>query len=174
MDIKSNGYKIPDNQKIISLNEDNAAANGSKFNAMINLNRILFFFKNDIVWIYSIINDTLIKNESPGLFTNLFPTKNQLKAVTSAHYSYKLKKFFFFSNNFYIEYENQSKFTRKNSLKNMSTKLTHVIQNYEDDTSVYLVDANSFIYYLNLKNDYLESVDRKSASFKLFYDCIHE
>ena len=76
--------------------------------------------------------------------------------------------------NYYIEYENQTKFQKKTSMTAMSGKLTNVIQNHEDDTSVYLVDSNSFIYYLNLKNDYLESVNRRSASFKLFADCIHE
>jgi hypothetical protein len=75
---------------------------------------------------------------------------------------------------YYIEYENHNRFAKKNSIKNLSSKLTNVIQNYEDDNSVYLVDSNSFIYYLNLKNDYLESVDRRSASFKMFVDCVHE
>jgi hypothetical protein len=46
-----------------------------------------------------------------------------------------------------------------------------VIQNYADDTSVYLVDSNGFVYYLNLNDDYLESVNRQSASFELFADC---
>lgn len=48
-----------------------------------------------------------------------------------------------------------------------------VFQNHEDFDSVYLVDANSFVYYLNLKSDYLESVDRHTASLKLFTGCIH-
>ena len=49
-----------------------------------------------MVWIYSIINDTLIKNESPGLFKNLFPNKEYIKTVISSHYSPKTKRFYFF------------------------------------------------------------------------------
>lgn len=75
---------------------------------------------------------------------------------------------------FYLEYENENKFVLKDTIRNLSSRLTNVIQNHEDLESVYLVDSNKFIYYLNLNNDYLESVDRRTASLKLFTNCIHE
>jgi hypothetical protein len=55
--------------------------------------------KGEVVWIYSIINDTLTKNESPGIFQNLFPNRNFMNSIISAHYSAKSKKFYFFSGN---------------------------------------------------------------------------
>ena len=81
--------------------------------------------------------------------------------------------FFLIKEKFYIEYESQSKTTRRNSTKNLTSKLVSVLQNHEDYDSVYLVDANRFVYYLNLKNDYLESVDRQTATYKLFSGCFH-
>jgi hypothetical protein len=76
-----------------------------------------------------------------------------------------------FSDFFYIEYESETSFKIKLSIQSLTSKLTNVIQNYADDTSVYLVDSNGFVYYLNLNDDYLESVNRQSASFELFADC---
>jgi len=81
--------------------------------------------------------------------------------------------FTFFKDKFYVEYENQNRCIRRNSTKNLSSKLVSVIQNHEDYDSVYLVDQNRFVYYLNLKNDYLESVDRTTATYKLFSGCFH-
>ena len=60
----------------------------------------------------------------------------------------------------------------KTSTKHLTSKLTNVIENYSDDTSVYLIDTNGFVYYLNLNDDYLEAIDRESASYELFVDCI--
>ena len=79
-----------------------------------------------------------------------------------------------FKDKFYIEYENQNRMQKKTSISNLTAKLTNVIQNHEDYNSVYLIDENNFVYYLNLKNDYLESVDRRTASIKLFVDCIYD
>ena len=152
----------------------------------------------DVVWIYSVLNDTLVKNESPSLFQNLFPNKHNVNSIIGAHYSPKTKKFYFFSgfnqmlilfkflflfficfklflfkDKYYFEYENQDRCIKRNSTKNLTSKLVSVIQNHEDYDSVYLVDANGFVYYLNLKNDYLESVDRTTATYKLFSGCFH-
>lgn len=129
------------------------------------------------------------------MFQNFFPNKNVLNSIISSHYSPKSKKFYFFTgflklkknfrlkfnqnfifftDKFYLEYENENKFVKKDIIRNLSSKLTNVIQNHEDYDSVYLVDSNKFVYYLNLNNDYLESVDRRTASLKLFTNCIHE
>lgn len=82
--------------------------------------------------------------------------------------------FCIYKEKFYLEYESESRFVIKETIRNLSSRLTNVIQNHEDLESVYLVDSNKFIYYLNLNNDYLESVDRRTASLKLFTNCIHE
>ena len=78
-----------------------------------------------------------------------------------------------FEDKFYVEYESQNKCVKRNSTKNLTSRLVSVIQNHEDTDSVYLVDSNRFVYYLNLKNDYLESIDRQTATYKLFSGCFH-
>ena len=84
----------------------------------------------DVVWIYSILNDTLVKNESPSLFQNLFPNKHNINSILGAHYSPKTKKFYFFTGlnifsflYFYYHLFNNSNFLKINFMSNMKIKI---------------------------------------------------
>jgi hypothetical protein len=156
------------------------------------------FVKNDFVWIFSFVNDTELKTEASGYFKNFFLSKNQLNSTIGAHYSPKSKSFYFFLGNFlnnrheiifcdvfhlffpnfieknYFVYDIQNRIVRKRSLKRMSFKLKNVIQKHDNYDSVYILDVNNFVYSLNLETNYLELVDRKTASMKLFSNCFYE
>jgi hypothetical protein len=71
-------------------------------------------------------------------------------------------------------YDIQNRIVKKRPMTRMTFKLKSVIQNHDGYDSVFLVDVNNFVYSLNLETNYLELVDRNTATMKLFANCFYE
>jgi transcriptional antiterminator Rof (Rho-off) len=73
---------------------------------------------------------------------------------------------------FYLEYTNQHNFIKKTSLQKMTAPLLHVIQNYENNETVYLIDSNHLVFTLNLRTDEINKISHHNFTSKLFTNCI--
>ena len=184
LNVNQNGYSFRSNSIRFSHKLERAAAAGpsetnlySSFSpraSMIYFNKRLIVFKHDFVWIFSLLNETSLRTEAAGSFRNFFLSRNYLNATGGVHYSPRAKAFYFFLDKHYFEYDIQNRVIKRKPLRHLTSKVKNVIQNHENFESVYIVDTNNFVYYLNLNNNYMESVDRKTAVMKLFDNCYFE